>query len=419
MTLMYQPSGSITIPNDDSLRIIQYATEVPGAAGTPVTPTSKLYGDLMLNVSKPLADRQEYGGGFDAWITPVYGPVDVDGTYSQPLGYEDLAILLKYGVKGQVTATTDGNPTPAYPYIYLPSRAVDDLDTFTAEIGFPGMPWTAAGLLFKDFTISADIEDTEAAWKWSGNLLAKSKTLKTATTFQPTSSTTTVITKTAAGWTPSAFVGAYVEVTAAVGVGQVRRVTANDATTITVSPAFVTAPDATSTIRISGQFTASISDRTVNRIDAPGTLVYIDDATIGTTLATQKIISWSVTLDNSAYLKRFMENTAGYSNKRGRGSRKLTGTVRMEFDTRDEYDNFVASTRRYLRFKKVGPAINVGPNTFYTAQIDVTNAFWDSPNVNDLRQENIVISLPFRGYYDSVAGGVGTFTAITRQATLP
>lgn len=57
-----------------------------------------------------------------------------------------------------------------------------------------------------------------------------------------TSATSTTITDSGETWTPNEFVGAIVELTGGTGSGQTRRVVANTATSLTVSPAFASTP---------------------------------------------------------------------------------------------------------------------------------------------------------------------------------
>jgi hypothetical protein len=99
----------------------------------------------------------------------------VEGTYAQPLTYEDAAILPRYGIKGQVAGVDDTNTVHGYLYSYVGTPSVDDLDAFTAEYGHPGNPWLSSGLMFNVFTVSADIDDTEAIWKWASDLYGRSK----------------------------------------------------------------------------------------------------------------------------------------------------------------------------------------------------------------------------------------------------
>lgn len=411
------------IPNETQLRRIYAGTETPGARGTAVTPTYKLYGDMAVTKTQALADRQEFDGSFDGWITPVRGAVEVSGTYAQPLTYEDAAILARYGIKGQVAGVSDANPTPGYLYSYVGTPAVDDLDSFTAQFGHMGNPWLSAGLMFNTFTISADIDDSEAVWKWASDLYGRSKdpiANQVAASTAITSATATVITKTAAGWTINAFTGNYVRVNSGTGAGQIRLIASNTATTITVTAAFNPVLDATSTIEIPGIFTSGITDRTREAIDAPGTTLAIDNAggTIGTTLVNGKFISFSVTYTNNITAKRFMENTTSNALKTGRGMRQITGQIRMEFEDHAEYDKFVANVPRLIRIEKLGTAINVGPNTFKYARLDIPAGYWDAVT-EDTRDNNITATFAFKAYKDVAVGYPFKFDVKNKLAVLP
>lgn len=68
--------------------------------------------------------------------------------------------------------------------------------------------------------------------------------------FVPASSTTSSVTKTAAGWTVDAYVNAYLDVTAGTGVGQRRVINDNTATVASWADALETALDSTSVVRI-------------------------------------------------------------------------------------------------------------------------------------------------------------------------
>lgn len=414
-------SGSITIPNETILRRVYVGAETQGLRGTAVSVDHKWYGNLQVDKQRPLVDREEFLGTYDAWHTPVYGPVTISGTYEQPLSYEDLAILLRFGVKGGVTGTSDAHgTTPSYLYDYSPSGAIDDLDTGTFETGVPGMVYSGNMLVFPQFTISADIDDSEACWKWSSQLWAREYDLKAETTGTATAGAGTTITDSGASWGTTQFVGSYVRITGGTGAGQVRRITSHTGTVLTVSPAWGTNPDNTSVYSIAGNFTTGINDRTRNTIDAPGTVVYIDDSggTIGTTQVTQQIISWSVTWDNGLNGKRFMEDATGYSKKLGRGVRRVTGQIRMEFDTRDEYDEWTNKAARKIRIRKTGATINDTPNS-YTATIDVPNAYWDTVNKNEDREGNITATFAFRAYYDSSTSEVAQIQVRNTLSALP
>jgi hypothetical protein len=411
------------IPNEQQLRRIQAGTEALGARGTAVAPTYKLYGDLAVTKTQALADRNEYDGTFDGWITPVRGAVEVAGTYAQPLTYEDAAILPRYGIKGQVAGVDDTNTVHGYLYSYVGTPSVDDLDAFTAEYGHPGNPWLSSGLMFNVFTVSADIDDTEAIWKWASDLYGRSKdpiANQVATATAITSYAGSTITKTAAGWTINAFTGNYVRVNGGTGAGQIRLIASNTATTIVVTAPFVPPLDATSTIEVPGGFTTGLTDRVREAIDAPGTQLFIDNVggTIGTTPVLGKFISFSATYTNNITAKRFMENTNTNSTKTGRGMRQITGQLRMEFEDHAEYDKFAANVPRLIRIQKTGSQINTSPATNKYIRLDIPAGYWDAVT-EDTRDNNITATFAFKAYKDVTLGYPFKFDVKTKQSVLP
>lgn len=411
------------IPNEQQLRRIQAGTEALGARGTAVAPTYKLYGDMAITKTQALADRNEFDGTFDGWITPVRGAVEISGTYAQPLTYEDAAILPRYGIKGQVAGVDDTNTTHGYLYSYVGTPSVDDLDAFTAEYGHPGNPWLSAGLMFNTFTVSADIDDTEAIWKWASDLYGRSKdpiANQVAAATPITSYAGSTITKTAAGWTINAFTGNYVRVNGGTGAGQIRLIASNTATTIVVTAPFVPPLDATSTIEVPGGFTAGLTDRVREAIDAPGTQLFIDNAggTIGTTQVLGKFISFSATYTNNITAKRFMENTSTNALKTGRGMRQITGSIRMEFEDHAEFDKFAANSSRLVRIQKTGSQINAAPLTNKYIRLDIPAGYWDAVT-EDTRDNNITATFAFKAYKDVSAGYPFKFDVKTKQSVLP
>jgi hypothetical protein len=90
-----------------------------------------------------------------------------------------------------------------------------------------------------------------------------------------TAVSTTTITDSAETWTPSEFVGSFVELTGGTGAGQTRRITANTATTLTVSPAWGTTPDTTTDFAIKPEqlYGATNTTTAIGLTDgAPGTV---------------------------------------------------------------------------------------------------------------------------------------------------
>lgn len=408
-----------TLPNEQQLTRFYAGTEA--FLGTLVPPTFKLYGELQLNLARALADRNEYAGTRFKDYTPVRGPSIVDGTYVQPLSYEDLPMLARYALVGGSAAVDDTNTVHGYTYTQKPTPGKFDIDFLSGEYGFTGLPFQCTGFHFPEFTISGDIDDAEACWKWNSRVLALTKTLKAAVTDAATSGSTTTIVKTAAGWTVDQFAGAYVMMTGGpttANLNQKREILSNTATTLTVIGAFPAAVVATDTFQIGGLFTAGIADRTRETIDFPGTQLFMDQAsTIGTSQVLGRFISFSVTWANNSVGKRFAENTTGYS-RYGFGAHVVTGQIRMEFDSRAEYDWWLANTAQKIRIKKTGTVIDSGAVTAKNAQIDIYNAQFDSFPM-DTRDNNVTTTITFRGYVDATAGVPAAIITKNKLATLP
>lgn len=395
-------SASNAVPNEDELKILNVGTEA--IRGTSVTPTFGLYGTFTPTIDRPLVDDPEYNGTYMGDIDPSYGPTTVSATYAQSLTYEDLAILSRYLIKGNPTISSDAGTPPAGTISALkPTLVRDDLDTFSFEYGVPGEPFAGTMGAVDEWTISADIDDAKASWQLSANLFCKDYAPKATTTGAATGGSTTTVVKTAAGWTVNAFAGGYVTMTSGAASGQVREIASNDATTLTVVNAFTAAVAAADTFSISGMFTSGIAGRTRNRIAAPGTLVYLDLAsgTIGTTQLANKVISWSVTEQKNLAGKRFMENVSGFSNILGRGRVKITGQLRVEFNSLAEYTYWVNKTELQMRIKQTGPVLNAVP-TSALAQIDITRLVFDKPT-DDVRGNNLTKTMSFTGFYDKTA----------------
>ena len=292
-----------------------------------------------------------------------------------------------------------------------------------AENGPPSLIEKATGIRFKQWTISADADDAEGSWKWASNLLVKDNTEKAAGatgTQTATGGSTTTVIKAAAGWTIDAFIGAYVFILSGPAAGDVRLITDNDATTITVDPPFVAAVANTNTFEIGNQFTSGISVPQWEHIKSAGTLFYVDDdnSSIGTTPEKNKLISWSITHLIEMNPKRFMEHEQGYSDKVGTGWRRVSGQVRLEFDTFKEYRNFKAKNKRALRWERTGSTIDSGAGSEKLAQIDVFAAYWNEMT-KDTRQSNLTRTFAFMAFYDLDEASVMELTGKTKLSALP
>lgn len=143
--------------------------------GTPVAATRILTGRGVLNYNHPLGNISEQNGSFDDRTSPVYGRQQVGLSYSEALSYETLPWWCQMFMKGGVTATTDAGSPPAYPYIFTPSAAADDVKAATMEVGEPGNPYEIAQCMINTATIRLDGDSTdEPAWMFETDMVGLS-----------------------------------------------------------------------------------------------------------------------------------------------------------------------------------------------------------------------------------------------------
>lgn len=391
-------------------------------AGVAVAPTFRLYGKWQLNAKRTLTDREEFAGTLLGDYNPVFGPWEIDGTYEQPLTFEDLAILTRYGLAGGAANTDDGNTVHGYTYTRRPAVSRIDLDAMTLESGVPGLPFLADTLIFPEFTISADVDDSEGAWKWSSQVRARAHDPIPETSGVATGGSASTVVKSGAGWTTNQFQGGFVRMTGgtANNNGQVREIASNNATTLTLVSDLPAAVVNTDTFEISGMFTAGITDRVRETIDAPGTDLYLDTVSaIGTSAQINRFISFSLTNQSGITgFKRFMENVESYSGRPDQGKKRVMGQVRLEFDSFREYDNFRNKTPERIRIAQDGSIIDSGASTRKRAAIDVYLAYW-SDVTPDARQNNLTRTWAFRGFVDPTEGVPWQLLVKNKLASLP
>lgn len=405
-------------PNSDALRSAQAGTEV--YAGTAVTPTFKLYGDLQLTGKRRLSSSPDRNGTFFRNITPRRGPIECDGTYSQELTFEDFAILPRYHVNVGATPTSDSESTPGYTNTYRPHARRTRLDLMTVEHGFPGMVERATGVYFPEVTISGDIDDADGAWKWSSPVKALTNDLKANTLSDAaTSGSTSTVVKSAAGWTPNAYQGLFVTMTSGNAEGETREIASNDATTLTVVGLFTAAVANTDTFVIHAAFT-SLNDRTREAIPCPGTQLFIDDgsASIGTTQILGEFISFSVTSQSAMGYKRLMENVDTYAARLDQGWKVITGQVRLEHSNRREVDKYNDMEPRAIRIYQEGSVIDSGAGTNKHAQIDIYAGYWEDMTP-DTRSNNLTRTYAFIGFQDDTETVPFEWEAKHTMSTLP
>jgi hypothetical protein len=390
------------LPSEDALRRIQAGFEA--IRGVPGTVDFKLYGNLAITRDRPIVDVPEFDGTYDGDIDPTFGPYTFGGTYSQGLTYEDFPVLMELGVKGGVAAVSDGEGVPGYLWTHEPTRSLDDLASVTIEHGYPGMVSLAEQVMMNDFTISIDADDSEAVWQFSSNLWVRTSDMRATTSVTATGGSTSTLVDSGAAWTVNQFAGSFVFVTSGPNAGEVIQVLSNTATTLTFVGILPNAMANTNTAVITAPFTPSISDRTRERIKGPGTRIFADSApggTLGTTEIEHGFISMSLTHNNALASKRYLNDVDTMSRKIGRGKRSVTGQFRFEFDTRAQYDQYIADLPQMIRVQQEGSAIN-GHSTLPNklARIDLHRIYWGAPS-ESLRGTNITATFPFRAFYNT------------------
>jgi hypothetical protein len=394
------------IQNETFLRKVQIGKET--TIGTAVTPTAKLGGVLNVTQNRPLVDKAARDGTFGVARNPKFGVRTFGGTYEDELSFEDAAILFQYGVCVAPTATDDGNTVHGYSRDYRPTNAL--FSSFSAEEGVDGLLHKSAGLQFNDFTVSMDIDDADGNWKFSGNLMVVSDSV-TLPVFNGTATagTTTTVTQTAAGWTIDAFLGAYVRMNSgtAANIGEIRQITTNSATVLTLASALPAAVVASDTYEILPLFTA-LTARDVNYIQSEGTQLFIGTNVAALATASNeivdKLVKFSVTINNNLSYKKFANNIGRYSSKRGRQKRQITGVFTMEFDdsTHKRQWELANPPGQALKFQQLnGPAINVSPNTFNQVTITIPKFYWDTVDSTGDRNGNMTADYSFKTYVDA------------------
>lgn len=409
-----------TVANEVSQKKVLAGIET--SVGTAATPDHRWLGDLSITKTADLVEREEATGLYDRMVNPRVGVATFAGTYAEDLAFENLPQHVRLWIVGGDNAVSDTETTPGYVRTQSPSGTADNIESATLQYGVDGLGFRSTGVRHNEGTITIDPDDADGVWKFSSNLFVRSKEILTPTLASGTvtSATTTVITVTGAGYTPDAFIGAFINVEFPGHVGQVRQIVDNDATTITVSPPFDVAPSASDTFRIEGEFTAGISIPDYEFIPSYGTQVYIDPigGTIGTTEVLDRIVSVNLTVANNRVPKRFLNNAKNeVSAKTGRGGRRISGQLRVEFDRFDEYYAWENLTEAQLRIYQEGSVIDSGAGTVKYAQIDLPRIAFSTPT-EDARENNMTLTIPFWAYLPE-SDPILTIETKNELATLP
>lgn len=407
--------GGTHIHNEIGLRRTLAGTEA--IAGVAVAPDYRWRGDLAISKNAPLIRTPERTGGWDGLIVPVREPPTFDGTYSERLTYQSLAQHNQYAIKAGATGATEGS---GYLYSASPSISDDDIATATLQYGVDGQVWRSTGVRHNEYNIAIDTESSEDVWMLQSQLFVREKTQVVGDEGTSTAGSATTLTDSSKSWTINQWAGAWVFLDFGTGSGQVRQVTSNTSTIITFyGPALSPAPGSGVVYRIEGLFQAGVAFSAGDAIRASGTKLYIDfDPTdIGTNWIEDRFISFNLTVANALATKRFMEHTDGFSARTGRGSRIISGQVRLEFDRRDEYEQYENMTEVALRVQQTGPALSSTPGDNMMATIDVPRAVWDVVDMNE-RENNITATFGFVAYLPA-SDPILTIDVVNDLATLP
>jgi hypothetical protein len=152
-------------------------------------------------------------------------------------------------------------------------------------------------------------------------------------------------------------------------------------------------------------YTGAIADRTTEVIRAPGTKMYLDMATLGSTQLTGKLISASITGNNNLHMKAFAEDDGAWAaNKVGRGLRSFDAQFTLEFDSDAQFAQYRATTptELFIRLEREGSQIHGGTVTNKRARIDM-NGYWSTIGWGD-REGNIIATFGFQAFYNATSG---------------
>jgi hypothetical protein len=372
---------------------------------------------LDINETAALIRTPENTGTYDGLITPRRELATFSGTYSEMLTYQSFAEHNQYAIKAGATGVTEDS---GYLYAVSPNPSDDDIASATLQYGVDGQVWQSTGVRHNEYTVTVDTDDADGVWKMNSNLFVRDKEQVIFDEGVATGGSTSTLVDSGATWTVNALAGMWCFIDFGTGAGEVRQITSNTATTATFyGPLLNNAVAASDVYRIEGLFTAGVAFPAYDSIVVPGTQLYIDpaDGTIGTTQITDRFISYNITVNNMRTSKRFAENVGALSARTGRGKRLITGQVRLEFDRRDEYQQYRDMSEVAIRVQQQGPALSGTPGDEMEATIDVARAVWDVFD-EDERENNITATFGFVAYLPT-SGQIATFSSVNDLATLP
>lgn len=168
-------------------------------------------------------------------------------------------------------------------------------------------------------------------------------------------------------------------------------------------------------------FTAALSDRSTETIDARGTKIYIDAAggTMGTTQLSGALISASITVNNNIHFKAFAEDVEYVAaNKVGRQQQTLDAQFTFEFENDTEFANYRATAgpvQRLIRLEKEGSTIHTTVKKRFRFDM---YGYWNSWSRGD-REGNLTATFGFAGFYDATASKTFQMEIVNALETLP
>lgn len=402
------------IPNDNSSR--QFFAGVQTAQGTAATVSHRLNGRPRFNGLPPVTYDETATGTRFTMVEPTLGIPANDGSLEQSIAasYERLPSWLRMICNGG--STPSGGAGPDYTYTHALSPLDDNVDLETWIHGVPGMYERETDVRLTKLNIAADITGSDTYWQLTPDLMCGKWELLMAFEGVATGGTSSTITMTSAGWTASAFVGAWVYPHGDDNRTGAYRINANTTTMLTIDGAFGTTPTAGDKFLISFLPPAGIPALVEEKIKAGGTKLYIDQGAtaIGTTQILKRFRSFNVTMEAVGIdNKVFMENEFDRSGVYGFDRWDITGQVRLEFDRPDEIRQLLATRDLKMRIEKLGSLL--GPGVPKMARIDLLDLNWIT-QARDNVNSNLTQTLAFRA-----AAQVTPITWSTRNglATLP
>jgi hypothetical protein len=166
--------------------------------------------------------------------------------------------------------------------------------------------------------------------------------------------------------------------------------------------------------------TGSITERTRELIKAPGTKIYVDSATIGTTQVTGRFIGGSITINNNLDFKFFSEDEhEPAANKVGRGDVNVDAEFAFEFDSDAEFANYRSDTpvERFIRIEREGTNIHTGTVVNKRARFDL-NGYWRSVE-SGYRNNNKILTFGLGARYNTTSAYSLKAEVVNALITLP